>query len=82
MSERLRLHAVVEALPPEQVSALSTLLAPTSDLRGEPFLRALRVAPVEDVDHATAEEFREALRDLEINGTISHAELERTLGAR
>jgi hypothetical protein len=78
MSEIERLRQIIDTLPPQQVHALLTLLAPHSPVSHDEFLRLLSEAPEEDVDDETA------ARILSSNGergeTISHDELKHRLG--
>jgi hypothetical protein len=50
MSDLDRLHEIIDALPPQQVHALLTLLVPPQPINAEEFARRLAEAPEEQVD--------------------------------
>jgi hypothetical protein len=54
MSDLDRLHEIINALPPQQVHALLTHLAPPQPIGDEEFARRLAEAPEEEVDEGTA----------------------------
>jgi len=78
MSDLDRLHAIIDALPPRQVHALLTLLAPPEAISDEEFSRRLAMAPEEEVDAATAARIFAA--EAERGDNISHGELKQRLG--
>jgi len=45
-----RLHEIIDALPPQKVHALLTLLAPPQPISDEEFARRLAMAPEEEVE--------------------------------
>jgi hypothetical protein len=53
MSDLDRLHDIVDALPPQQVHALLTLLAPARPTGDDEFARRLAQAGEEEVDEET-----------------------------
>ena len=53
ISDLDRLHEIIDALPPQQVHALLTLLAPPQPISAEEFARRLAEAPQEQVDEET-----------------------------
>jgi hypothetical protein len=78
MSELDRLHAIIDALPPQQVHALLTLLVPTEHISDEEFAHRLAEAPEEEVDEETAARIFAA--EAERGEIISHGELKQRLG--
>jgi len=68
MSELERLHEIIDALPPQQVHAISD----------EEFARRSAMAPEEEVDERTTARIFAA--EAERGEIISHAELKRRLG--
>ncbi len=78
MSDRDRLHEIIDALPPQQVHALLTLLAAPQPISDEEFARRLAEAPEEGVDEATAA--RVLAAEAEQGESISHGELKQRLG--
>ena len=78
MSDLDRLHEIIDALPPQQIHALLTLLAPAQPIRDEEFARRLAMAPEEEVDEGTA--VRILAAEAERGESISHGELKRRLG--
>ena len=78
MSELDQLHAIIDALPPQQVHALLTLLVPPQPSSDEDFTRRLAEAPDEEVEEDTITRILAAEADQGEN--ISHAELKQRLG--
>jgi hypothetical protein len=78
MSDLDRLHEIIDALPPQQVYALLTLLAPPQPFSDEEFARCLAGAPEEEVDGETAARILAA--EAEPGEIISHGELKQRLG--
>jgi hypothetical protein len=77
MGDLDRLHEIIDALPPRQVHALLTLLAP-HPINDEEFVRRLAEVSEEEVDQETAARILAA--EAEPGETISHAELKQRLG--
>jgi hypothetical protein len=78
MSDLDRLHEIIDALPPQQVHALLTLLVPPQPISSEEFARRLAEAPEEQVDEETIARILAA--EAEEGESISHGELMRRLG--
>jgi hypothetical protein len=78
MSDLDRLHEIINALPPQQVHALLTLLAPPQPVGDEEFARRLAEAPEEEVDERTTARILAA--EAERGESISHGELKQRLG--
>ena len=78
MSDLERLHEIIDALPPQQVHALLTLLVPTQHISDDEFARRLAEAPEEEVDDATIARILAA--EAEQGESISHGELKQRLG--
>jgi hypothetical protein len=78
VSDLDRLHAIIDALPPQQVHALLTLLLPPKPISDEEFARRLAEAPEEEVDGATV--VRILAAEAEPGEHISHGELKQRLG--
>ena len=78
MSDLDRLHEIIDDLPPRQVHALLTLLAPLQPISDEEFTRRLAEAPEEEVDEATIA--RTLAAEAEPGESISHGELKQRLG--
>jgi len=78
MSELDRLHEIIDALPPQQVHALLTLLVPPQPIGDEEFARRLAEAPEEEVDEETIARILAA--EAERGESISHGELKQRLG--
>jgi hypothetical protein len=78
MSELDRLHEIIDALPPPQIHALLTLLAPPQPISDEEFARHLAMAPEEDVDEETIARILAA--EAQHGESISHGELKQRLG--
>jgi hypothetical protein len=78
MSELDRLHEIIDALPPQQVHALLTLLVPPQPISEEDFARRLAEAPEEEVDEETIARILAA--EAERGESISHEELKQRLG--
>ena len=72
-----RLHEI-DALPPQQIHELLTLLIPSQPLGDEEFVRRLAEAPEEDVDEDTIARILAAESGL--GESISHGELKQRLG--
>lgn len=77
MSNRERLHEIIDRLSPYQVDALVALFEPAL-LSDEEFLRKINSPPPLDIDEETAAELRAALAERE--ETISHEQMKRELG--
>jgi hypothetical protein len=73
-----RLHEIIDALPPQKVHALLTLLAPPQPISDEEFARRLAMAPEEEVDEGTIARIFAA--EAEHGEIISHGELKQRLG--
>jgi hypothetical protein len=78
MNERDRLREIIETLPPQQVQALLTLLAPHQSISHDEFTRLLAAAPEEDVDEETTARILGS--EVEPGESISHDEMKRRLG--
>ena len=78
MSELDRLHAIIDALPPQQIHALLILLVPPQPTSDEEFARRLAEAPEEEVDEETIARILAA--EAEQGEIISHGELKQRLG--
>jgi hypothetical protein len=78
VSDLDRLHEIINALPPQQVHALLTLLSPPQPISDEEFARRLADAPKEDVDEGTAARILAA--EAERGESVSHRELRQRLG--
>ena len=78
MSDLDRLHAIIDALPPQQIHALLSLLAPPQSISDEEFARRLAEAPEEEVDEETTARIFAA--EAERGEIVSHGELKRRLG--
>ena len=78
MSDLDRLHEIINALPPQQVHALLTLLVPPQRISDEEFARRLAEAPEEEVDEETTARILAA--EAEQGEIISHGELKQRLG--
>ncbi len=78
MSERDRLHEIIDALPPQQVHALLTLLVPPQPISDEEFARRLAEATEEEVDEETIA--RVLAAEAEPGEIISLGELKQQLG--
>lgn len=77
MSDVDRLHEIIDTLPPQQVNALLTLLAPSQSISDAEFAQILAEAPEEDVDEETAARILAA--EAEDGESISHEEMLRRL---
>ena len=73
MSDVDRLHTIIDGLPPRQVYALLTLLAPSHAISDSDFARRLADAPEEDVDEETIARLLAA--EAEEGENISHREM-------
>ena len=78
MSELDRLHEIIDALPPQQVHALLTLLTFPTHISDEEFARRIAMAPEDDVDEETSARIFTA--EAERGEIISHSELKQRLG--
>jgi hypothetical protein len=78
MSDLDRLHGIIDALPPQQVRALLTLLDNHRPVSDEEFYRRLAAVPEEDVDEATIARILAA--EAEPGDLVSHEELKQRLG--
>ena len=78
MSDLDRLHDIIDALPPPQVHALLTLLAPTRPIGDEDFARRVAEAGEEEVDEETVARILAA--EAEDGEDISHGQLKQRLG--
>ena len=78
MSELDRLREIIDALPPQQVHALLTLLAPAQPISDEEFARRLAMAPEEEVDEGTTAHIVAA--EAEQGEVVFHGELKQRLG--
>ena len=77
MSHLERLHGIIDALPPEQVRALLTLLNSSDPVSDDEFYRRLAEAPEEDADGEIAA--RVLAAEAESGDAIPHEELKRRL---
>ncbi len=77
MSDVDRLHEIIDALPPQQVHALLTLLVPPQPISDEEFARCLAEAPEEEVDEETTARIFAA--EAERGEIISHGKLKQRL---
>ena len=73
-----RLHEIIDALPPQQVHALLTLLESVQPIGDEEFARRLAEAPEEEADEETVARILAA--EAEQGEMVSHGELKRRLG--
>ncbi len=78
MSERERLHELIDALPPQQVQALLALLDTREPIGDEEFARRFAEIPQEEVDEETVARILAA--EAEQGDNISHPELKQRLG--
>jgi hypothetical protein len=78
VSDLDRLHQIIDTLPPRQVHALLTLLAPSHPISGEEFARRLAEAPEEEADEGTTARIFAA--EAERRESICHGELKQRLG--
>ena len=78
MSDRERLHEIIDTLPPQQVQALLTLLESGQFVSDEEFARRLAEAPEDDVDDETVA--RVLAAEAEQGEIVSHGELKQRLG--
>ena len=78
MSDLDRLHDIIDSLPPPQVHALLTILAPPRPISDEEFARRLAEAGEEEVDEETAARILAA--EAEQGENISHEQLKQRLG--
>jgi hypothetical protein len=78
MSDRERLHEIIDTLPPQQVHALLTLLESAQPVSDEEFARRLAGAPEEEADEETVARILAA--EAEQGELVSHGELKQRLG--
>ena len=78
MSDRERLHEIIDSLPQQQVHALLTLLEPGQSISDEEFARRLAEAPEEEADDETVARVLAAEADQ--GEIVSHGELKQRLG--
>ena len=78
MSDLDRLHDIIDALPPQQIHALLTLLIPPQPIGDGEFARRLAEVPEEEVDEETIARILAA--EAEQGERISHGELKQRLG--
>jgi uncharacterized membrane-anchored protein len=78
MSDRERLHEIIDDLPPQQVHALLTLLESAQPVSDEEFARRLAEAPEEEADEETVASILAA--EAEQGEVVSHGELKQRLG--
>ncbi len=78
MSDRERLHEIIDSLPPQQIRALLTLLDSARSVTDEDFARRLAEAPEEDTDEETIA--RVLAAEAEPGDLVSHGEMKRRLG--
>ena len=78
MSDLDRLHDIIDALPPQQIHALLTLLDTRQPISDEEFARRLAEVPEEEVDEETIARILAA--EAEQGESISHGELKQRLG--
>jgi hypothetical protein len=78
MSDVDRLHGIIDALPPQQVRALLTLLDNRRPVSDEEFYCRLAAVPEEDVDEETIARILAA--EAEQGEIVSHEELKQRLG--
>ena len=77
MSDLERLHEIIDALPPQQVHALLTRLAPPQAIEDEEFGLRLAMAPEEEADDETVARILAA--EAEQGESISHREMKQRL---
>ena len=78
MSDRERLHEIIDSLPPRQVHALLTLLESVQPVSDEEFARRLAEAPEEEAGEEAVARILAA--EAEKGEVVSHGELMRRLG--
>ena len=78
MSDVDRLHEIIDALPPQRIHALLTLLDDRQPVGDEEFASRLASIPEEEVDEQTVARILAA--EAEPGENISHAELKQRLG--
>jgi hypothetical protein len=78
MSDRERLHEIIDTLAPQQVHALLTLLESARPVSDEEFVRRLAEAPEEEADEETVARILAA--EAEQGEMVSHSELKQRLG--
>jgi hypothetical protein len=78
MSDLDRLHEIVNALPPQQVRALLTLLEAAQPASDEEFARRLAEVPEEEADDETVARILAA--EAEQGESVPHGALKQRLG--
>lgn len=78
MSDLDRLHEIIDALPPQRIHALLTLLDGRPPLGDTEFARRLASVSEEDVDEETVSRILAA--EAEQGESVSHEELKRCMG--
>ena len=78
MSDRERLHEIIDALPQQQVHALLALLESAQPVSDEEFARRLAEAPEEEADEETVARILAA--EAEQGEIVSHGDLKQRLG--
>jgi hypothetical protein len=78
MSDLDRLHEIIDALPPQRIRALLTLLDDRQSIGDDEFARRFASVPEEEVDEPTVARILAA--EAEPGESISHAELKQRLG--
>ena len=78
MSDRERLHEIIDSLPQQQVHALLALLEPGQSISDEEFARWLAEAPEEEADNETVA--RVLAAESESGDIVPHDELKQRLG--
>jgi hypothetical protein len=80
MSNRQQLHQIIDALPPHQIDALITLLAPAHEISDEEFARIIAEAPEDDEEIDEETVARVLAAEAEEGPNITHEEMRRRLG--
>lgn len=78
MSDRERLHEIIDSLPHQQIHALLTILESIQTVRDEEFAQRLSNAPEEDSDEETVAQVLSA--ESEPGEIVSHGESKQHLG--
>jgi predicted transcriptional regulator len=81
MHAKDELHGLVDQLPETAMDSARDFLEYLRDRQGDPVLRALRAAPVDDEELSEEDlsDLEEALKDLAAGRVVSHAEARRRL---
>jgi predicted transcriptional regulator len=81
MHAKDELHGLVDQLPETAMDSARDFLEYLRDRQGDPVLRALRAAPVDDEELSQEDlsDLEEALKDLAAGRVVSHAEARRRL---